>query len=116
MNMRIVIASWVATLACGTALADRVAGIAGIAPARATAAVTAASVPALRTGTISSLRADGTQVEIDGKWYVLKAGRSLLLRKGLPVGADVLAKGQQIKFSLASTTPGEMALGVVHVP
>lgn len=100
----------------GAALADRVAGLAGIPPARAAAPAAAASAPALLSGSVSAVQADGARVQIDGKWYVLKPGRSLVLRKGLPVGTDALAKGQQVKFSLATATPGETALGVVHVP
>ena len=112
----IVIAAASALFGSGIALADRVAGLAGIPPARATAPQPAASAPALQSGTVSELRADGSQIEIDGKWYVLKPGRSLLLRSGLPVDPSVLAKGQKLRFSLASATPGELALGVVHVP
>ena len=116
MRTRIVFAVSAGLLACNAALADRVAGLAGIPPARAAASKPVAVAPALLTGVVSGLRPDGSQVEIDGKWYVLKPGRSLLLRNGLPVDASVLAKGQKLKYSLASATPGEMALGVVHVP
>ena len=116
MRTRIVFAVSAGLLACNAALADRVAGLAGIAPAKAVPAQSAAVAPALLSGVVSGVRPDGSQVEIDGKWYVLKQGRSLLLHNGLPVDASVLAKGQKLKYSLASATPGEMALGVVHVP
>ena len=104
-----------ALLAIGPARADRVAGIAGLPPARAASAAVAPA-PALVAGNVTALRPDGTQVQIDGKWYRLKPGRSVLLRKGLPVGADALRVGQTLKFSLASNASGETALGVVHVP
>jgi len=116
MRISIVIVAGVGLLGCGTGWADRVAGIAGIASTRAVPAQTAASAPLLRSGVVSGLRADGSQVEIDGKWYVVKPGRSLLLRDGLPIGASALAKGQKLRFSLASTVSGETGLGVVHVP
>ena len=116
MRTRIVFAVSTGLLACSAALADRVAGLAGIPPAKAMTAQLATAAPALLSGVVSGVRPDGSQVEIDGKWYVLKPGRSLLLRNGLPVDASVLAKGQKLKYSLASATPGEMALGVVHVP
>jgi hypothetical protein len=110
-----------AGLLCGgAARADRVVGIAGISAPRPATVQASASSPAaaaaLRSGVVSGLSVDGTQIEIDGKWYRLKPGRSLLLRNGLPVDTGVLAKGQKLRFSLASQTPGEQALGVVHVP
>lgn len=117
MKARIVFAVSASLLACGVAVADRVAGLAGIPPANKVGATQAATVtPALLSGVVSEVRPDGTQVQIGGQWFILKRGRSLLLRGGLPVDASVLAKGQQLKYSLASATPGEMALGVVHVP
>lgn len=117
VKVKVALVSLAALLVCSVATADRVAGIAGIPPARAAAPPQANVVqPALQSGAVSAVRADGTQVEIDGKWYVLKQGRSMVLRGGLPVGAGALAKGQKLSFRLASTTPGETALGVVHVP
>lgn len=115
MRLRFVWMGSFALVAGAPALADRVVGIAGLAPARAASAAVAPQPP-LRAGTVSGLRADGSQVQIDGTWYRLKPGRSLLLRDGRPVGTDALVAGQKLKFSLASATPGESALGVVHVP
>ena len=116
MRTRIVFAVSTGLLACSAALADRVAGLAGIPPAKAMTAQLATAAPALLSGVVSGVRPDGSQVEIDGKWYVVKPGRSLLLRDGLPIGASALAKGQKLRFSLASTVSGETGLGVVHVP
>ncbi len=101
----------------GAAWADRVAGIASIPPAKAAAppSPAVAAVP-LQMGTLSALRSDGAQIEIDGKWWLVKPGRTQLLRNGLPVDASALAKGQKLAFTAASATPGETALGVVHVP
>jgi hypothetical protein len=105
-----------ALLVCGVVQADRVAGLAGIPATRSVAAQPVMPAPMLQSGTVTALWADGSQVEIGGARYLLKPGRSLLLRAGLPVGAGALAVGQKVSFSLASATPGEMALGVVHVP
>ncbi len=116
MTIRAILALTTALLACDAALADRVAGIAGIPPARAATPQRSQAAPALLTGTVSGLRANGSQVEIDGKWYVLKPGRTVLLRRGLPLATSELALGQKLSFSLASAVPGEQALGVVHVP
>lgn len=116
MTIRAILALTAALLACDTALADRVAGIAGIPAARSATPQRPPAAPALLTGTVSGVRANGSQVEIDGKWYVLKPGRTVLLRRGLPVGAGELATGQTLSYSLASAVPGEQALGVVHVP
>lgn len=103
-----------ALLTSGAACADRIAGIAGIAPAAVSTTRPADAAQALRSGVVTAV--GPTKVEIDGKWYRIAAGRTLLLRKGLPVPASALAKGQKLSFSLASTTPGEQALGVIHVP
>lgn len=117
MRTLIVMALAVAGLSFGSvARADRVVGIASIPPAKGAAASPAVAAVALRTGTVSALRSDGAQIEIDGKWFVVKPGRTLLLRNGLPAAASALAKGQKLSFTLASATPGETALGVVHVP
>jgi hypothetical protein len=117
MKVLIVIALAIAGLwAGGVAHADRVVGIASIPPAKGAAASPAVAVRPLRTGTVSALRSDGAQIEIDGKWFVVKPGRTLLLRNGLPANAAALAKGQKISFTLASASAGETALGVVHVP
>lgn len=116
MKTPIVMALAVAGLWAGSAAwADRVVGIASIPPAKAVAAPAVAAVP-LQTGTISGVRGDGAQIEIDGKWFIVKPGRTQLLRKGLPVDAGTLATGQKLSYTLASATPGEKALGVVHVP
>jgi hypothetical protein len=118
MQIPIVVVASIAWLVCGAARADRVAGLAGIpsVPSRSASAQPVATSPALLSGVVSAVQADGAYVDIDGKRYALERGRSLLLRNGLPVSTNVLAKGQRLRFSLASATPGEMVLGVVHVP
>jgi len=115
MKTRIAIALMATACVGGAAQATRVAGIAGL-PPRVGAAASAPAAPALRQGVVTAVRADGQKIEIDGKWLVAKAGRTQVLQKGLPVAASTLVKGQSVRYSLASETPGETALGVVYVP
>ena len=78
------------------------------------------AVPEMRAATITAIRSDarqfGTQLEIGGKWLLVLNGRTAVLRRGLPAGVDALRIGQTVKFSMASLTPGETALGVVDAP
>ena len=80
----------------------------------------AVAVPEMQSGTITGVRSDarqiGTQIEVAGKWLLVMSGRTVVLRKGVLVGADTLRVGQTVKFSMATLTPGETALGVVDVP
>ena len=80
----------------------------------------AVTVPEMQSGTITGVRSDarqiGTQIEVAGKWLLVMSGRTVVLRKGVLVGADTLRVGQTVKFSMATLTPGETALGVVDVP
>ena len=78
------------------------------------------AVPDMQTGTITALRGDarqlGTQIEIAGQWLLVLNGRTVVLHKGGLVGVNALRVGQNVKFSMATLTPGETALGVVDVP
>ena len=78
------------------------------------------AAPLVQRGVITGLRPDarqiGTQVEIGGRWLLVLTGRTVVRRAGLPVGADALQVGQTVGFSMATTTPGETALGVVYAP
>ena len=78
------------------------------------------AVPDMQSGTITGVRSDarqiGTQIELAGRWLLVMNGRTVVLRKGVLVGADTLRVGQTVKFSMATLTPGETALGVVDVP
>ena len=80
----------------------------------------AVAVPEMQSGTITGVRSDarqiGTQIEVAGKWLLVMSGRTVVLRKGVLVGADTLRVGQTVKFSMATLTPGETALGVVDAP
>ena len=76
--------------------------------------------PVMQRGVITALRPDarqiGTQVEIGGRWLLVLTGRTVVRRAGLPAGVDALQVGQTVGFSMATTTPGETALGVVYAP
>ena len=76
--------------------------------------------PPTQRGVITAIRADarqiGTQLEIGSRWLLVLTGRTVVRRDGLPVGADALRVGQTIGFTMATTTPGETALGVVYAP
>lgn len=76
--------------------------------------------PVMQQGVITAIRPDarqiGTQLEIGGKWLLVLTGRTVVRREGLPVGLDALRVGQTISYSMATTTPGETALGVVYAP
>ena len=76
--------------------------------------------PVVQRGAITAIRPDarqiGMQIEIGGRWLLILTGRTVVRRDGLPVGIDALRVGQTIGFSMATTTPGETALGVVYAP
>ena len=78
------------------------------------------AVPEMQSGTITGVRSDarqfGTQIELAGRWLLVLNGRTVVLRKGVQVGADTLRVGQTVKFSMATLTLGETALGVVDAP
>lgn len=77
------------------------------------------AVPETRSGVITAVRADparGTWIEIGGRALLVRAGRTVVLRNGLPVDVGTLRAGQTVKYSMATTTPGETALGVVDAP
>ena len=80
----------------------------------------AVAVPEMQSGTITGVRSDarqlGTQIELAGRWLLVLNGRTVVLRKGVQVGADTLRVGQTVKFSMATLTPGETALGMVDAP
>ncbi|MDH3209372.1 MAG: hypothetical protein OEM00_08645 [Burkholderiaceae bacterium] len=99
--------------ACGAVQADR---IAGTPPPKASQAYKTSPAKNILSGSVTDIDASGSQVQIDGRWYVIKQGRTQLLRNGLPLNTGVLSKGQKVRFSMASQTAGELALGVIYVP
>ena len=76
--------------------------------------------PVVQRGVITAIRPDarqiGTQIEIGGRWLLVLTGRTGVRQGGLPVGVDALQVGQTVGFTMATTTPGETALGVVYAP
>ena len=72
---------------------------------------------ALRTGTITAVSDKRDQVEINGSWLKLTDGQTQVFRRGrLVKGADELAKGQTVRFTLAPSATDVTTLGVVYVP
>jgi hypothetical protein len=68
---------------------------------------------ALRQGVVTALGARADQVEIQGRWHRIDAA-TRFFRASQATQADVLRKGQMLRFTLA---PGDHAtLGVVYVP
>lgn len=107
-----------ALLAHAPARAMRAAGDLPRAPAPVV--VTPPPAPPTGSGVIAAVRASsdprGVRVQIDGRWWLVLDGRTSVLRDGRLVGAEALAVGQAVRFTLATATPGETALGIVHVP
>ena len=78
----------------------------------------APSVADMTVGVIDGVRTvhpRGPEVQIGGRWWLVLPGRTQVLRNGVLVGEGALAAGQRVRFLPASKTPGEMALGIVHV-
>ena len=114
--------SWMATLvlalsAHGQALALRAIGDSP--QPRSAAAVAPPAAPQTASGVITALQAGdprGLWVDIDGRRWLLLNGRTSVLRDGRLADARSLAVGQTVHYTPATTTPGETALGVIHVP
>ncbi len=104
----------------------------GLGPGRAAAVrpVGDLPVPAARTavdpprpqaagGVVTGVRAThprGTEIEIDGRWWLVLRGRTSVLRDGRLLDERALAPGQAVRYAPATLTPGETALGFVQVP
>jgi hypothetical protein len=70
----------------------------------------------LRQGVVTALGTKGDQVEIQGRWHSIVPGRTHFFRLGQPVAADMLKKGQVLKFTLVAGSVNRNALGIVYVP
>ena len=70
----------------------------------------------LRLGMITSVSAKNDQIEINGSWLKVAAGKTRLFRQGRAVEKDVLAKGQAVKFTLMPGDADRFTLGVIYVP
>lgn len=86
-------------------------------PAAAAAAVSQADDSnSLRQGTITSVNANSDQIEVNGSWLKIAAGKTRLFQRGQAVGSDALAKGQVLRFTLLPGAADRFTLGVVYVP
>lgn len=70
----------------------------------------------LRQGVVGAVSANGDAVLVNGTWFVIVEGRTQVFRNGRPAPAGTLAKGQQVKFTLAPGTVDRKTLGVVYAP
>ena len=70
----------------------------------------------LREGVISGVNASRDQVEINGSWLKLAAGKTRIFRQGHALNSGDLVKGQKVKFTLAAGDAERVTLGVVYVP
>ena len=101
----------------GPAVAIRIAG--AVPDAQPVAASRLPAPPSVTSGVVARIRSTdprGSEVEIDGRWWLVLPGRTATMRDGRPVDARVLAVGQTVRYAPATATPGEKALGIVHVP
>lgn len=69
----------------------------------------------MRQGLVTAISERGDRVEIQGHWHSIDATSTRFIRSGQLVSADVLKKGQALKFTLKSGK-GAATLGVVYVP
>ena len=91
-----------------------------VSPPNAVAAAAAAShaddSSSLREGAITGVSTNHDQIEVNGSWLKLAAGKTRLFRRGTAVTGEVLAKGQIVKFTLMPGDAQRSTLGVVYVP
>ncbi len=88
-------------------------------PVMSRPAVDLPAAPQTMSGVVTQIRSTdprGTEIEIGGRWWLVLGGRTALMRDGRPVDVRALAVGQTVRYAAATTTPGEKALGIVHVP
>jgi hypothetical protein len=117
-----------ATVRMALAAALIVAGFPGVAQAFRDAGVIDTGPPLrpdpapaatdMATGVIDGMRVvhpRGPEVQIAGRWWLVLPGRTQVLRNGVLVDEKALTAGQRVRFLPASKTPGETALGIVHV-
>ena len=86
------------------------------AAALAAAASHADDSSSLREGAITGVSTNHDQIEVNGSWLKLAAGKTRLFRRGAAVTGDVLVKGQIVQFTLMPGDAQRSTLGVVYVP
>ncbi len=87
-----------------------------VVPSVAAAASNADDSTSMREGVISAVNEKRDQVEINGTWLTVVAGKTQLFRKGRNVKLDELEKGQKVRFTLLSGATGRATLGAIYVP
>lgn len=89
-------------------------------PPTDTAAVAAAAhaddSSSMREGAITGVTTTHDQIEVNGRWLKLAAGKTRLFRQGKAVTSEVLVKGQLVKFTLMPGDAERATLGVIYVP
>jgi len=80
------------------------------------AAVQADESASLRQGTISALDAAGARVQVQGIWLEAPAGKTVVMRRGAPVGIETLKVGDTIRFTVVPGSADLSALKVIYAP
>ena len=70
----------------------------------------------MREGVITAVNEKRDQVEINGAWLRLVAGKSIVFRNGRSAQFNELGKGQKVKFTLAPGVADRATLGAIYVP
>ena len=70
----------------------------------------------LREGVITGVSVHHDQIEVNGSWLKLVDGKTRVFRQGRAIKRDELAKGQKIKFTLASVDAESAIVGALYVP
>lgn len=82
----------------------------------AAAAAHADDSSSMRVGAITGVTTAHDQIEVNGSWLKLAAGKTRLFRQGKAVTSEVLVKGQLVKFTLMPGDVERSTLGVIYVP
>lgn len=82
----------------------------------AAAAAHADDSSSMREGAITGVTTTHDQIEVNGSWLKLAAGKTRLFRQGKAVTSEVLVKGQLVKFTLMPGDAERATLGVIYVP
>lgn len=106
-------ASW-ATTVTGTPAPSAASSRSSVAPEAAASQADDSS--SMREGVITAVNDRRDQIEINGSWLKLVAGKTQVFRKGRSAQLDELEKGQKVRFTLAPGMADRATLGAVYVP
>lgn len=70
----------------------------------------------MREGTLTALNIAGGQIQIQGRWHDVIAGKTMVFSKGKQVGVDVLKLGQAIRFNSSIGASGRSTIAAIYVP